>query len=143
MEIKPIRNDKDHAEAVREIERLWGAPEGTPESDKLDVLATLVDAYKKQRWPVEPPDPVAAIEDALQERDISQAELRRILGSRQRAHEVLTRKRALSKEMISALHQALHSPAEILIQPYELAILRPRRNRRSHRRSGSRTPTAA
>src|SRR4051794_9490746 len=140
MEIKPIRNDEDHAQAVREIERLWGAPEGTPESDKLDVLATLVDAYEKQRWPVDPPDPIAAIEDVLQERDMSQADLGRILGSRQRAHEILTRKRALSKEMIYALHRALHIPAEILIQPYELGTPRPRR---SPRRSRSRTRTAA
>ena len=143
MEIKPIRNDQDHAGAVREIDRLWGALEGTPESDKLDVLSTLVDAYEKQRWPVEPPDPIATIKDALEERNMSQADLGQILGSRQRAHEILTRKRALSNEMICALHQALHIPAEILIQPYELARSRPRPTRSSHRRSRKRTPTAA
>src|SRR5215203_3564347 len=108
MGIKPIHNDQDHAEAACEIERLWGAPEGTPESNKLDVWATLVDAYEKQRWPAEPPDPIAAIKDALKERDMSQADLGRILGSRQRAHEILSRKRALSKEMICVLQNVAH-----------------------------------
>ena len=134
MDIKPIRNEQDHADAIREIERLWGAPEGTPEGDKLDVLATLVDAYEREQWPVEPPDPIAAIKDAMQERDMSQADLGRIIGSRQRAHEILTRKRALSKEMVHAIYQALHIPAEILIQPYELA------NAGSRRRHGSGRP---
>ena len=129
MNIKPIRSEQDYADAVREIERLWGAPEDTPEGDKLDILATLVDAYERERWTVEPPDPIAAIQDAMQERDMSQADLGRILGSRQRAHEVLTRKRALSKEMIHAIHEALRVPAEILIQPYELTGAEPRRRR--------------
>ena len=51
MEIKPIRSDTDHANALREIEALWGADEGTPEGDRLDVLATLVEAYEDRRWP--------------------------------------------------------------------------------------------
>lgn len=46
MEIHPIRNDDDHAAAIREIERLWGAAAGTEEGDKLDILATLVENMK-------------------------------------------------------------------------------------------------
>jgi len=43
MEIRPIRNDDDHAAALREIEKLWGAAAGTEEGDKLDILSTLVE----------------------------------------------------------------------------------------------------
>lgn len=49
MDIKPIKIDADHEAALREIETLWGAAEGTADGDRLDVLATLVDAYEEKR----------------------------------------------------------------------------------------------
>jgi HTH-type transcriptional regulator/antitoxin HigA len=52
MDIRPIRNDDDHAAALREIERIWGAAAGTEEGDKLDILATLVEKYEESRWPI-------------------------------------------------------------------------------------------
>src|SRR5215470_19354527 len=52
MDIRPIRTDDEHRQALAEIEQLWGAAEGTPEGDKLDILVTLVEAYEEQRWPL-------------------------------------------------------------------------------------------
>src|SRR4051812_1166808 len=46
MEIKPIKTAADHAAALAEIEGLMDAELGTPEGDRLDVLATLVEAYE-------------------------------------------------------------------------------------------------
>ena len=51
MEIKPIRTKRDHERALLEIQRLWGAKEGTSEGDRLDVLVTLVDAYESEHFP--------------------------------------------------------------------------------------------
>lgn len=67
MEIKPIRSDADHDEALREIERLWGAAEGTAESDRLEVLVTLVEAYERTHHPIDPPDPIEAIRFRLEQ----------------------------------------------------------------------------
>lgn len=61
MNITPIRTDHDHRAAVQEIERLWDAKEGTEEFNRLDVHATLVDAYEAKRWPVADLDPVDTI----------------------------------------------------------------------------------
>jgi HTH-type transcriptional regulator/antitoxin HigA len=59
MEIYPIRNDEDHAAALREIERLWGAAIGTEEGDKLDIPVTLVEKYEDRRWPnIDASDPI-------------------------------------------------------------------------------------
>lgn len=58
MDIRPIRTDEDHAEALVEIERLWGSAPGTPEGDKLVVLAILVETYEEERWPIEASDPI-------------------------------------------------------------------------------------
>lgn len=56
-ELKPIRSEEEHAAALEEIERLWGAARGTPEGDRLDVLATLVEAYEAKRYPMDPLTP--------------------------------------------------------------------------------------
>ena len=56
-DIKPIRTEKDYEAALSEVERLWGAKLGTPEGDRLDVLATLIDSYEQVHCPMDPPDP--------------------------------------------------------------------------------------
>jgi len=46
MDIRPIRTDEDHRAALAAIEACWGAPEGTEEGDRLDVLTALVEIYE-------------------------------------------------------------------------------------------------
>jgi HTH-type transcriptional regulator/antitoxin HigA len=122
MDIRPIKTEKDHADALREIERLWGAKVGTPEGDKLDVLATLVDAFENERWPIEALDPITAIRAHMEATGRSRAELVEVLGSRSRASEVMKRKRALTINMIRDLTSKWHLPAEILIAPYSVKV---------------------
>ncbi len=55
MMIKPIKTESDHAAALREIEGLWGADEDTAEGDRLEVLATLVEAYEPAHFPIDAP----------------------------------------------------------------------------------------
>src|SRR4051812_35585799 len=89
MEIRPIRNDDDHAAAVAEIERLWGAAAGTEEGDKLDILSTLIEKYEDTRWPNKDiSDPIDLLNYAMEELGHSQAELAELLGSRSRASEL-------------------------------------------------------
>ena len=118
MEIRPIRNDDDHAAALREIERLWGAAEGSEDGDKLDILATLVEKYEEARWPSDDAsDPIDLLHYAIDELGHSQAELAELLGSRSRASEVLGRRRALSVEMIRKISETWKIPADLLIKP--------------------------
>lgn len=121
MDVRPIRSDADHAEALAEVERLWGAPIGSPEGDKLDVLATLVEAYEETRWPIEAQDPVDIIRYAISDQGRSQAELADLLGSRSRASEVLNRRRALTVDMVHRISTSWHIPADLLVRPYHLA----------------------
>jgi HTH-type transcriptional regulator/antitoxin HigA len=119
VDVNPIHNDADHKAAVAEIERLWGAAEGTPEGDKLDILITLVDAYEEKRWPIEAVDPVEALTYAIEEMGHTQNELATLLGSRSRASEILSRKRALTVEMIHKISSAWRIPPAVLVRPYE------------------------
>src|SRR5690348_10637594 len=56
--VRPIRTKRDHEAALKEVERLWGGKIGTPDGDRLDVLATLIDAYESEHYPMHPPDPI-------------------------------------------------------------------------------------
>jgi HTH-type transcriptional regulator / antitoxin HigA len=116
-DIRPIRNDADHAAAVDEIAELWGAAEGTADSDRLDVLATLVDAYEAKRWPIEAPTPIAAIEFRLEQQGLTRKDLEPFIGSRARVSEIMNGKRPLTLPMIQRLSDGLGIPADVLIQP--------------------------
>jgi len=124
MDIRPIRNDQDRQAALAEIEKLWGAPIGTPEGDKLDVLATLVETYEERRWPISGRrrfDPVDVLLYAIEELGHTQSELAKILGSRSRASEVLSRRRPLTLEMIQKITASWKIPADLLARPYRTA----------------------
>lgn len=119
MHIRPIRTDEDHEAALRQIEDLWGAEEGTPQGDLLDVLVTLAEAYERDRWPIAPLDPVGAIEAAMAMNGHSRADLAALVGQ-SRATEILGRKRALTLPMIRKIAHAWHVPEKVLVQEYAL-----------------------
>jgi HTH-type transcriptional regulator/antitoxin HigA len=116
MKIRPIRTGKDHSAALAEIERLWGAKEGTPEGDRLDVLVTLVEAYERAHFPIDAPDPIDAIRFRLEQQGEDVKFLIGVIGSRTRVYEVLRGDRPLTLPMIRRLHRDLQIPAEVLIR---------------------------
>ena len=124
MEIKPIRTEVDYDRALAEIDGLMGAAPGTPEGDDLEVLTTLVEAYEAEHWPMEAPDPIAAIEHVMEARGLRQKDLAALIGSQPRASEVLNRQRPLTLAMIRALSAEWNLPAEVLVREYELATAR-------------------
>jgi HTH-type transcriptional regulator/antitoxin HigA len=120
MHLKPIKNDADHEAALKEIERLWHAKEGTADGDRLEILSTLVEAYEEAHFPVDMPDPIEAIKFRLEQQGADKKALIGIIGNRTRVYEVLRRDRALSLTMIRQLNQALKIPAEVLIRPVRM-----------------------
>ena len=126
MEIKPIRTERDYERALREVERLMDAKPGTAEDDRLDVLATLVDAYESKHFPMDPPDPIEAIRFRLEQQGLDPSALVGVIGGRSRVYEVMHRKRSLTLAMIRRLHERFGIPAEVLIRP-----IRAKRRRRA------------
>jgi HTH-type transcriptional regulator/antitoxin HigA len=120
MMIAPIRNENDHRAALEEIDRLWGAAPGSADGDRLDVLATLVDAFERDRPGLPDLDPVELIRVTMEEEGHSQADLAAVLGSRSRASEILARRRALTLPMVYQISAAWRIPAEQLVRPYRL-----------------------
>jgi HTH-type transcriptional regulator/antitoxin HigA len=121
--IRPIRTDEDHREALAEIDACWGAPEGSRKGDELDVLVALVESYEARRWPIEVTvkfDPIDVLYYAIDDLGHTQTELADLLGSRSRASEILSRRRALTVEMIHKLSEAWKISADLLVRPYKL-----------------------
>jgi len=116
-EVRPIRTKRDYDAALREVERLWGAKTGTRDGDRLDVLATLIDAYEAEHYPMDPPDPIEAIKFRMEQQGLTRRDLEEIIGTRTRIAEVLNRRRGLSIAMIRRLHERLGISAEVLIRP--------------------------
>jgi len=119
MTLKPIKSEEDYAAALQEIEQLWDAEPGTPESDTLEILITLVEAYERGRYDLPSPDPIAALEYFMDSRGWTRKQLQPYIGSRGRVSEILSRKRPLTLPMIRRLEEATGIPGSVLIQPYE------------------------
>src|ERR671922_2405734 len=111
--LRPLRSEKDYEAALVEVERLWGAKAGTPKGDRLDILATLIEAYEDEHYPMDPPDPIEAIKFRLEQQGLTRKDLEGILGSRTRVAEVLNRRRGLSINMIRRLHEKLGISVEV------------------------------
>ena len=119
MTVTPIRDEADHQAALAEIERLWGAAEGTAEGDRLSILITLADAYEREQWPDEELDPVDAIKSRMENSGRTRKDFEAIVGSSGRASEILNRKRSLTLPMIWRLVSDWKMPADVLVRPYE------------------------
>ena len=115
MNLKPIRNKRDLSEALARIGGLIDVKPGAPEYDELEILSTLVEAYEEKHCPIPPPDPVEAIKFRMDQLGLKQADIAKYLGGKNRASEVLSRKRPLSLRMIRNLHMNLKIPSDSLL----------------------------
>ena len=122
MDIRPIRNESDYDWALSEIEQYFVAEPkpGTPEADRFDILAGLIEAYEARRWTIAPVDPVAAIRYRMEAGGLSQSDFARLIGSRSRASEILNRRRPLTLPIIQRLSEEWGIPAGALVLPYPL-----------------------
>jgi HTH-type transcriptional regulator / antitoxin HigA len=117
MDIKPIKTDADYRAALVEIENLMTAELDSPEGEKLDVLVTLLEAYEAKHFPLDLPDPIAAIKFEMERKGLTVKDLEPMIGKSNRVYEVLNHKRSLTLKMIWKLNKELGIPAEALIKP--------------------------
>jgi len=116
MNIKPIKTETDYRSALVEIEALMMSELDTPEGERLDVLATLVESYERKHYPLDLPDPVEAIKFEMERQGLTVKDLEPMIGKSNRVYEILNHKRALTLNMIWRLHEQLGIPAESLIK---------------------------
>jgi HTH-type transcriptional regulator / antitoxin HigA len=120
MELRPIKTKRDYENALKEAEKLWDAPAGSKEGDRLEVLVLLIQAYEAKHYPIPDPDPIDFLHHVMDARGLARKDLEPYIGSRARVAEVLNRVRPLTLEMVRRLSSGLNIPAEVLIQRYEV-----------------------
>lgn len=118
MEISPIRTEPEYAAALERTYALMDAVPDSPEEAELDVLATLIQAYAAQHYPIEAPDPVEFIKNTILMKGLDQSALSLVLESRSRAFEILNRKRPLTLVQIRKISAAWQVPATPLMAEY-------------------------
>lgn len=137
--LKPIRSEDECEAALARIEALWDAPEGSPDSDEMEALAILVEAYEREAHPVAPPDPIEAVRFAMEQRGLKPKDLERILGSSGRVSEVMRRRRPLTLRMIRRLHNDIGVDPETLIREYKIQRPRSRKKTTVPKKASART----
>lgn len=118
MDIRPIKSKSDYERALSAIEQLWEAKPDTPDTDRLELLSMLVEAFELEHYPIPPSDPIAAVEHCMESRGLTRKDLEPYIGSRARVSEVLAKRRPLTLSMIRRLSVGLRIPTDVLIQPY-------------------------
>lgn len=118
MTLKSIKTKKDYHQAMKRLEVLFDAQKDTLEGNELEVLSILIEKYEDEHFPIGLPDPIEAIKFRMEQLGYNQVDLAKVVGLKSRASEILNKKRKLSLDMIRQLHDKLHIPTDVLIQPY-------------------------
>ena len=119
MKAKLIKTAAEYRSALARVEELMEARPGTPEGDELELLSMLVHAYEDKVFPIDKPDPVAAIRFRMEQQGLRPGDLVPLIGSK--VSEVLSGRRPLSLKMIRALAEGLGISADVLVrQPRKL-----------------------
>lgn len=116
MNIKPIKTQRDYQQALQRVDILWNSKPNTPDSNELEVLATLIDSYERSHYPIDDPDPIELLKFRLDQMSLTKDELAKLLGGKSRVSEILSGKRKLSFTMMKNLHKHLNMPAEIFFR---------------------------
>jgi HTH-type transcriptional regulator/antitoxin HigA len=120
MNLKPIKSDKDHQEALERLEAIFDAPIDSKEGDEAEILSLMIENFENQNYPIEAPDPIEAIKIRMEELNLRQKDLVGIIGGKSRVSEILNRKKKLTVDMIRELERILQISASVLVNNYSL-----------------------
>lgn len=119
--IHPIRSESDYKSALSELQKIFDAKKGTPEYDRAEILEILIEDYENKHYVIENADPIEVIKYMMEENELNQSDLGKIIGDKAKASLILNKKRKLSISMIRKLNNTFKIPLEILIKDYQLA----------------------
>jgi len=105
--VRPIKTEEDFDAALKRIAALMPAAQGSAESDELDVLLTLAQAYEHEHYPVGPADPVEAVKFAMDRLELTETDLAKYFGSKEAVSEFLAGSQTLEVQTIRRLHEGL------------------------------------
>lgn len=120
--LKPIKNKEQYNIYLARAYELMQSElnPDSKESDELEIISIIIEAYEKENFPIESPNPIEAISFRLDQLGLSNNDLSKIIGSKSRTSEILNGKRKLSIRMIRKINEKLGISAQTLIKDYDL-----------------------
>ena len=118
MKIKAIKTEEDYKQALKMLEEIFHSPADTIEGDEAEVLSILIEKFEDENYPVEAPDPIEAIKFRMEQLEMDNNDLAKIIGYKSRVSEIFNRKRKLTLKMIRDLHNKMNIPYEALLSDY-------------------------
>jgi HTH-type transcriptional regulator / antitoxin HigA len=118
MNLKVIKTEADYQSALNRLDIIFDARFGTSEGDELEILSILIDKYENEHFPIEAPDPIAAIKFRMEELGVTTNDLSKVVGDKPSLSDVLLKKKKLTLAMVRQLHEALKIPTNVLVQEY-------------------------
>ena len=116
--MKILKTEEEYNQALRRLEVIFDASADSIEGDEADLLGILIEKYEDEHYPIESPDPIEAIKFRMEQMNMDNNDLAKIIGYKSRVSEILSRKRKLSLKMIRNLHERLKIPYESLMANY-------------------------
>lgn len=118
MEIKLIQNEQEYELAMAHMNTLMDLdPElNTPESNELELWATLIEKYESEQHTPESPTPIEAIKFRMDQMGFNQNDMTSYFGSKAKTSEVLNGKRKLTLAMMRKLVNGFGIPAHVFLQ---------------------------
>ncbi len=118
MNIRVIKTEEDYRKALKRLEEIFHSPADTVEGDEAEVLSILIEKFEDEHYPIEAPDPVEAIKFRMEQLEMDNNDLAKIIGYKSRVSEIFNRKRKLTLKMIRNLHNKMNIPYEALLSDY-------------------------
>ena len=118
MEWKVIKTEREYQKALKRLEQIFDSPKNSKNGDELDLLTLLIDAYEKDKYPIDLPDPIEAIKFRMEQLGFKQKDLAEATGMKSRVSEILNKKRKLTLDMVRKLNEILGIPTDVLVREY-------------------------
>ena len=115
MKIKVLKTEEDYNQALKRLELVFDAPSDSKEGDEAELLTILIENYEDKYYPIDSPDPIEAIKFRMEQMDMDNNDLAKIIGYKSRVSEIFKHKRKLTLKMIRNLHEKMKIPYESLI----------------------------
>jgi HTH-type transcriptional regulator/antitoxin HigA len=119
MKIKVLKTEEEYKKALKRLEVVFDSPADTPEGDEADILGLLIEKYEDEHYPIEAPDPIEAIKFRMEQMNMDNKDLAKIIGYKSRVSEIFNRKRKLNLRMIRNLHEKMNIPYDLLLADYK------------------------
>lgn len=119
---KPITTKIEYQRVLKELESIFESDPKSKEGQRAELLSILVEAYEDKHFPIPASDPIEAIKFRLDQMNLKSKDLGDIIGYKERASEILNRKRKLTLPMIRKISSKLNIPPAVLVQEYQISI---------------------